>query len=100
MNNPYEILNPWADADPIPLRGISPRPEGLAGKTIGLFAEYKMASKPVLAEVEKRLKARFPTAGFSHFQCNEHVDVPEFKNRAELERWLNGVDAVVCAVGD
>jgi hypothetical protein len=100
MNGQYEILNPWADADPIPLRGISPRPADLAGRTIGLFAGYKMASQPVLAEVEKRLKERFPTAKFNHFLCNEHVDVQDFRNRSDLEQWLSGVDAVVCAVGD
>jgi hypothetical protein len=100
MNSQYEVLNPWADADPIPLRGISPRPDELSGKTVGLFAGYKMASKPILAEVEKRLTERFPTVKFSRFLSNEHIDVKESKNKAEIEKWLNGVDAVVCAVGD
>ena len=100
MNNPFEVLNPWADADPIPLRGISPRPADLAGKTIGLFAGYKMASKPILAEVEKGLKERFSTLKFSLFLSNEHIDVTELTNKAEFEKWLKGVDAVVCAVGD
>jgi len=36
-NYQYEVLNPWADLDPVPLRGISPRVTDLAGKTIGLF---------------------------------------------------------------
>ena len=100
MNSQYEVLNPWADADPIPLRGICPRPEDLAGKTIGLFAGYKMASKPILAQVEKGLKERYPTLAFSLFLSNEHIDVTESKNRTEIGNWLNGVDAVVCAVGD
>lgn len=96
----YEVLNPWAEADPIPLKGISPRPADLAGKTIGLFAGYKMASQPVLAEVEKRLKERFPSLKFSLFISNDHVDVRDSANKAALEKWLNGVDVVVCAVGD
>jgi len=100
MNSQYEVLNPWADADPVPLRGISPRPANLAGKTIGLFAGYKMASKPILAEVEKGLKERFSTLKFSLFLSNEHIDVTELTNKAEFEKWLKGVDAVVCAVGD
>jgi hypothetical protein len=100
MNSQYEVLNPWADADPVTLRGISQRPVDLAGKTIGLFAGYKMASKPILAEVEKRLQEKFPTVQFSKFLSTEHIDVKESKNKAEIENWLNGVDAVVCAVGD
>jgi hypothetical protein len=100
MKSQYEVLNPWADADPIPLRGISARPADLAGKTIGLFAGYKLASRPVLDEVEKRLKERFSTAKFSLFQYNEQVDVGDPKKQAEFEKWLNGADAVVCAVGD
>ena len=100
MNSQYEILNPWADADPITLRGISPRPADLAGKTIGLFAGYKLASKPILAEVEKRLKEKFPTMQFSRFLSTEHIDVKESKNQAEIEKWVSDVDAVVCAVGD
>ena len=28
----FEVLSPWADTDPIPFRGISPRLDGLAGK--------------------------------------------------------------------
>ena len=30
----YEVLNPWAEADPIPLEGISARLNELAGKKI------------------------------------------------------------------
>lgn len=100
MSSQYEVLNPWADADPIPLKGISPRPADLTGKTIGLFAGYKMASKPVLAEVEKRLIERFPTVKTLSFQCSDHIDVADFKGKDEFKKWLQGVDAVVCAVGD
>ncbi len=56
----YEVLSPWADVDPIPVRGISPRLDTLAGKKIGLFANFKRASVPIATEVEKRLKERFP----------------------------------------
>lgn len=100
MADSYEVLNPWADADPVPLRGISPRPENLSGKTIGLFSGYKLASKPILAEVEKGLKEKFPNIKISRYRCNEHIDVAEYKNKAEFDDWLNGVDAVISAVGD
>ena len=38
MNGQYEVLNPWAEVDPIPLKGIAPRVADLTGKTMGLFA--------------------------------------------------------------
>ena len=34
MNSQYEVLSPWAEADPIPLRGISPRLTDLKDKKI------------------------------------------------------------------
>jgi len=37
----FEVLSPWADVDPIPLRGISPRLSSLAGKKIGIFVNPK-----------------------------------------------------------
>ncbi len=37
LANQFVALSPWADVDPIPLRGISPRIQNLAGKKIGLF---------------------------------------------------------------
>jgi hypothetical protein len=56
----FKVLNPWAEADPIQPRAISPRLNTLAGKKIGLFANFKRASRPILASVEKRLKAMYP----------------------------------------
>jgi hypothetical protein len=40
-----EVLSPWVEVDPIPLRGISPRIDNLAGKKIGLFVNYKRAAQ-------------------------------------------------------
>jgi hypothetical protein len=56
----FKVLNPWAEVDPITPRGISPRLNTPAGKKIGLFANFKRASRPIVAEVEKRLKAMYP----------------------------------------
>ena len=98
----YEVLNPWAEVDPIELRGISPRVTGtLAGKKIGLFANFKRAAKPMLAEVEKKLKARFPDIETSLYDSRSpNVDESETENRAGFTDWAKGVDAVVAAVGD
>ncbi len=47
-NNEYEVLSPWAEADPISSRGISPRVESLDGKKIGLYRNAKRAAEPVM----------------------------------------------------
>ncbi len=97
----YEVLNPWAEVDPVPLQGISPRLDSLAGKKIGLFANFKRAAKPMLAEVEKNLKARFPGIETSLYDSRApNVDESVTENRAAFTDWVKGVDAVVAAVGD
>lgn len=100
MSNLFEVLNPWADAEPIPLEGISPRLTELSGKTIGLFAGHKMASRPVLTSVQKGLRQRFPSAKFSLYLYNENIDVTESKEKDQFKEWVNSVDTVVSAVGD
>ena len=101
MNGQYEVLNPWAEADPIPLRGISPRVADLTGKTIGLFNyNFKVVSRPILAVVEQRLEERFPTARFSWFEFGDNIVVTETKHKASFEEWVKGVDTVIAAVGD
>jgi hypothetical protein len=100
-NSEYEVFSPWAEADPIPPRGISPRVESLAGKTIGLFRNSKRAALPIMKVVEKRLKEEFPTAKFTEFanlRPNEVIIEQDAKER--FEDWLKGVDAVVTAFGD
>ena len=58
MNGQYEVLSPWAEVDPVQLRGISPRVTDLGGKTIGLFINHKGAAPPIQAVVEAKLKER------------------------------------------
>jgi hypothetical protein len=97
----YEVLSPWAEVDPKPLRGISPRLAGLEGKKIGLFANYKRAARPIVAEVEKRLKERFPGIQTSLYDSRgSNVLESETENKARFEAWAKEVDAVVAAVGD
>ena len=102
VKSSYEVLNPWAEVDPIPLRGISPRVTGtLEGKKIGLFVNYKRSAKPMLDVVAKRLKERFPgieTVPFNSLTVN--VIESETENREKFQAWAKGVDAVVAAVGD
>ncbi len=97
----YEVLSPWADVDPIPLRGISPRVDTLAGKKIGLFANFKRAAVPIASEVEKRLKERFPDIETILFHSTlPNVDESETANKEKFAEWAKSVDAVVGVVGD
>jgi hypothetical protein len=97
----FKVLNPWAEADPIPPRGISPRLSSLAGKKIGLFANFKRASRPIQASVERRLKAMYPDSQTSLFDSRgANVIETETKNRESFIAWAKGVDAVILAVGD
>lgn len=97
----HEVLSPWADVDPIPLRGISPRINTLAGKKIGLFANFKRAAVPIAKEVEKQLKDVFPDIETSLFHNTApNVDESKTARKEEFEKWAKSVDAVVGMVGD
>jgi hypothetical protein len=97
----YEVLSPWADVDPVPLRGITPRTKDLAGKTIGLFLNEKRAAHLTLSAFETELLARFPSATTSWYKCTGH-NIPEAltEGRARFETWVASVDAVVLSVAD
>jgi hypothetical protein len=97
----YEVLSPWAEADPIPARGITPRLAGIDGKKIGLFANGKRAALPMLAAVERELKKRFPKVQTDLYRCSV-FNTPEVTThgRKKFEAWVGGIDAVVLAVGD
>jgi len=97
----YEVLSPWAEVDPVPLRGISPRLDSLSGKKIGLFANFKRAARPIQAEVERRLKERFPNIQTSLFDSSlPNVDETETVNKEKFTAWAKEMDAVIAAVGD
>jgi hypothetical protein len=99
--NNFEVLNPWADADPVPLRGLAPRTSELAGKKIGLLRNNKRAAEPILKAASRQLKERFPDVEFSWFRGNTFSVSELEKNRLpEFEDWLKGVDAVLAAAAD
>lgn len=101
LDGQYEVLSPWAEADPIPIRGIAPRLTDLAGKKIGLLCNIKRAAPPILNVVERELKKRFPTSEVSWFRMQSmSVSELESQNKAKFEEWIKGVDAVIPAVGD
>ncbi len=97
----FKVLNPWAEVDPVQPRGISPRLSTLAGKKIGLFANFKRASRPVQVSVEKRLKSMYPDIQTSLWDSRgANVVETETKNREKFIAWVKSVDAVILAVGD
>jgi hypothetical protein len=101
MSGLYEVLSPWADADPIPFRGITPRLANLEGKKIGLLRNGKRSAEAILTVAANKLKEKFPSIEFRWFRTNTFSASAEEKERLpELEDWLKSVDAVIAAVGD
>ncbi len=100
MDPEYEVLNPWAEASPRSLTGITPRVDGLSSKRIGLFINYKRAAPLILHEVQRRMTQRYPSATFSEFFFRQNFDVSQTAEMPNLQNWLKGVDTVIAAVGD
>jgi hypothetical protein len=97
----YEVLSPWAEADPVPLHGLAPRLDKLDGKKIRLLQNSKRAAPIIVDVAERMLKEQFPTAKISRFEGRTFsVSSLEPKRKAEFEDWLKGLDAVIAAVGD
>ena len=98
----YAVLNPWAEVDPMPLKGLSaPRVNDLAGKKIGLFVNYKRAAMPTAESVEKHLKSRFPNADISFYHSRDwNVNVIETNDKEKFAAWVKEQDALVATIGD
>jgi ABC-type lipopolysaccharide export system ATPase subunit len=97
----FQVLSPWADVDPIPLRGISPRISTLAGKKIGLFVNPKRAAMPIAESIDKKLKAMYPDVQTIVFHSTEaNVNEIETKNKEKFTAWAKGLDAAIAVVGD
>ncbi len=103
MNGQFEVLSPWAEVDPIQLKGLTaPRLTDLAGKKIGLFASSKPISKRIMTAFEGQFKKRFPNTQTSMWVGEgpwAFIQMDTDRRDAYRE-WVNGVDAVVAAVGD
>ncbi len=101
MDCQYEVLNPWAEADPVPLRGISPRLKDLDGKKIGLFRNFKPMSRPISSVLEQKLKEKFPSAEIIQYDSTDpNVLETETIRKEKFAAWARGVDAAILLVGD
>jgi hypothetical protein len=96
----YEVLSPWAEADPVPAKGLAERVNDLSGKTIGFFRNSKRAARPIFANLEGKLKKQFPSLSTKEFVFLPNDDVLATDEVARFDEWLKGVDAVVLAYGD
>ena len=87
--------------DPIPLRGISPRIQTLAGKKIGLFVNPKRAALPIAESIDKKLKTMYPdvqTVMYRSYGAN--VNEIETENKEKFTAWAKGLDAAIAVVAD
>lgn len=100
-DNQYEVLSPWADVDPMPFRGISPRIPTLAEKKIGIFRNFKRAARPMAESIEKRLKTMYPDIQTSIYDSTQaNVNEIETQNKDKFTEWVKGLDAAIAVVGD
>ena len=100
-DNQYEVLSPWAEADAVPRRGLSPRLDTLAGKKIGLFVNAKLAGIPIAESIDRRLKAMYPDVQTIVFRSvGANVNEIETKNKERFTAWAKGLDAAIAVVGD
>lgn len=97
----YQVLSPWAEADPIALRGISPRLQDLGGKTIGLYSNRKRAAQLALEAFERELLEKMPAAKTSWYKCTGY-NTPEMltHGKDQFAQWVGSVDAVVLSAAD
>jgi hypothetical protein len=96
----YEILNPWAETDPLPIKGLAPRLSDLEGKKIGLFRNDKRGSKPTMDALEKQLRTRYPKIQFIPFFRKGNISVADTEHLAEFEQWIKEIDGAIYAYGD
>jgi hypothetical protein len=103
MEMKYQVLSPWAQVDKAPsVVRLQPRVDELNGKTIGMYAHFKAQAPLVLEEVERQIKERFPSARFSYYQYQKDTAeiIRDAENRPSFEKWLSGVDTIICGYGD
>jgi hypothetical protein len=100
-NGHYEVLSPWSEADPVPLSGLSPRLDDLAGRKIGLLCNNKRAAPLILDVAERLLKEKYPDVDISYFYARTFsVSSLERDRKEEFDDWVKGLDAVIASVGD
>ena len=97
----YEVLSPWAEADAVAGQKVAPRLGDLTNSKIGLFANFKTASRPMLRVVERQWKERYPNAELSWFLSpGQNIIETQTENKDRFEKWVREVDGVVLSAAD
>jgi hypothetical protein len=90
------LLSPLGVIDPPPMLGITPRLATLDGKKLAMIHNNKAGAKEFLIALEELLKAKYPSATFTHFDTNINLaDKPE--KYAEMAQ---SCDAFILGSGD
>lgn len=103
MDAIYDVLSPWAETDPLPLNGITPRLTELRGKRVGLYANYKRAAGPIQDAVEAELRNRYGSdITIRRFAQQGSQDIGSSDDEGpRFAKWVEQeVDGVIVAVGD
>jgi hypothetical protein len=97
----YTVLSPWAEVDQSQLYGLSPRPETLNGKTIGMFGDFMTVATYMLQVVEEEIKKVYPQANFAYFRYDtETTDIAKDQAVAEeFHAWLDKIDCALVFYG-
>jgi hypothetical protein len=103
----YEVLHPWADAPVHPLKGLSSRLGDLERKKIGFLINAKRTARPILTVVERKLQETILNLETSWYDASKHTQLGthvgtegESEDRPGFKEWVQGVDAVIGAIGD
>ena len=100
MSKDYEAMSPWANIDPVPVKGLSPRLDNMEGKTVGFFLNSKIAAKPMSDIIEEKIKEKYTSMNFSRFVRIPNISMEETPKKAKYAEWLKGLDAVIYMYGD
>jgi hypothetical protein len=100
MNLQYDVLSPWAEADPVPPHGISPRLIEMKDKTIGLFINSKISALPIRKVVEEKLRESHSSIKFSYFTHLPNMSVMDTEDKNKFRDWVSDLDAAIFSVGD
>ena len=100
MSTDYEVISPWADIDPVPAMGLSPRLDSLEGKTVGFFMNSKIAAEPMSNIIKEKLKEKYTSIKFSSFVRIPNISMEETPEKEEYVEWLKGLDAIIYTHGD
>ena len=100
MSMQYDVMSPWAEVDPVPAKGISPRLNEISGKTIGFFLNSKIAAEPMSDMIERNFKGKYPSLTFSRFVRIPNIAMAETPDKDKYIEWIKGLDAIIYTHGD